>query len=56
MRDSGVKSGVLMLLLGQPAGGNSCSIDALSKQVFDSAKQGNAAALLATLKVSVRAI
>jgi hypothetical protein len=54
MRESGVKSGVLMLLLGQPAGGS--SMDKLSRQVFDSAKQGNVAALLAALKVSIRAI
>ena len=54
MRESGVKSGVLMLLLGQPPGGS--SMDKLSKQVFESAKQGNVAALLAALKVSIRAV
>lgn len=54
MRESGVKSGVLMLLLGQPPGGS--SMDVLSKQVFESAKQGNVAALLAALKVSIRAV
>jgi hypothetical protein len=54
MRESGVKSGVLMLLLGQPPSGS--SKDVLSKQVFESAKQGNVAALLAALKVSIRAV
>jgi hypothetical protein len=31
-------------------------MDVLSKQVFESAKQGNVAALLAALKVSIRAV
>jgi hypothetical protein len=49
--DSGVKSGALLQLLGQPASGSTPSILALTKTVFDLANQGNAAALLVALQV-----
>ena len=49
--DSGVKSGALLQLLGQPASGSTPSILALTKTVFDLANQGNATALLVALQV-----
>ncbi len=51
MLDSGVKSGSLLQLLGQPAGCSVPSIAVLCKRVFESSKQGNLTALLAALQV-----
>ena len=57
MLDSGVKSGVLIQLLGQAASGthgaspSSLSITALCKQVFDSAVKGDDVAVVAALQV-----
>ena len=54
MSDSGVKSGVLMQLLGQPAVTGSQSIAVLCKRVFESAKKGDTLALQAALNVNFR--
>ena len=57
MLESGVKSGVLIQLLGQAASGthgaspSSLSINALCKQVFDSAVKGDDVAVVAALQV-----
>lgn len=56
MSDSGVKSGVLMQLLGQPAVGGSQSIAVLCKRVFESAKKGDTVALQAALNVNFRTV
>jgi hypothetical protein len=58
MLESGVKSGVLIQLLGQAASGthgaspsSPLSITALCKQVFDSAVKGDDVAVVAALQV-----
>ena len=58
MLDSGVKSGLLIQLLGQAASGthgtspsSPLSISALCKQVFDSAVKGDDVAVVAALQV-----
>ena len=56
MSDSGVKSGVLMQLLGQPAVSGSQSIAVLCKRVFESAKKGDTVALQAALNVNFRTV
>jgi hypothetical protein len=53
MLESGVKSGTLLQLLGQPAGGSAPSIAVLCKRVFESSKQGDTATLLVALQVIV---